>query len=708
MIINLRKNLVLFVSTLMLISCQGEMEHGNVEHIRKVTNQVDDNRLLSADKAPGDWLSYGRNYSEDRFSELDQITKNNIDSLGLAWALNLGTTKGFEATPLVVDGIMYVSGPWSIVYAINTRTGELVWTFNPEVPRHYSEIACCDVVNRGVALYKGKVFVGTLDGRLVAIDAVSGKKVWDVLTVDQNESYTITGAPRVYDGKVIIGNGGAEYGVRGFVTAYDALTGGQVWRFYTVPGDPALGFENDAMKTASKTWSGNYWETGGGGTAWDAFAYDPDLKLVYVGVGNGTLWNQEFRSPGGGDNLYLSSIVALNIENGTMKWYYQTTPGDTWDYTATQQIILANMRIKGQVRKILMQAPKNGFFYVIDRTNGELLSADPYVYVNWATHVDLETGRPVETPFGRYKKVNAQIFPGPAGGHNWQPMAYNPITNLVYIPARDLSMVYGQVKEWTQTKDIRSFNIALGGDKNSITRMDTLAPKERGKLIAWDPVNKKQVWEVGHKSIWNAGVLSTPDLVFQGTAEGFLVAYNATDGTEVWRYNVGSGVVAPPITYMVEGKQYVSIVSGWGGVGGRSIRYTDQFYPGTIYTFVIGGNQLPPTYPRLQKEYIDIEITSDEAEISDGKKLFNQYCQRCHGSPGNGGGAYPDLAYSEKAKFDIFNQIVGEGVYLPLGMPNFGDRLDAAQIGSIKNFILSTARELKTNEKTSEMNGNIH
>lgn len=336
-----------------------------------VTENVDEDRLVHADDSPGDWLSYGRNYSEDRFSSLSGISKDNIADLGLAWALNLETTKGFEATPLVVDGIMYVSGPWSIVYAIDLRKGSIIWTFDPEVPRYYSEIACCDVVNRGVALYKGRVYVGTLDGRLMAVDASSGEKVWEVLTVDPNESYTITGAPRVYDGKVIIGNSGAEYGVRGYVTTYDALTGEEIWRFYTVPGNPELGFENEAMRKASETWTGKWWETGGGGTAWDAFAYDPDLKLIYVGVGNGTLWNQEFRSPGGGDNLYLSSIVALNAEDGSLAWYYQTTPGDTWDYTATQQIILADMNVNGQERKTLMQAPKNGFFYIVDRTNGE-------------------------------------------------------------------------------------------------------------------------------------------------------------------------------------------------------------------------------------------------------------------------------------------------------------------------------------------------
>lgn len=706
---NLIKNLLFYSSIIMIIGCQSDLIPGTTDHIREVTKQIDNDRLLSADETPEDWLSYGRNYNEDRFSSLSDINKENIDSLGLVWTLDLGTTKGFEATPLVVDGIMYVSGPWSIVYAVDTRKGEKIWTFDPEVPKHYSEIACCDVVNRGVALYNGLVYVGTLDGRLIAIDGATGKKVWQVMTVDQDESYTITGAPRVYDGKVIIGNGGAEYGVRGFVTAYDALTGEQVWRFYTVPGDPALGFENEAMRKASETWSGKFWETGGGGTAWDAFAYDPDLKLIYVGVGNGTLWNQEFRSPEGGDNLYLSSIVGLNSENGDLEWHYQTTPGDTWDYTATQHIILADLTINGQARKTLMQAPKNGFFYVLDRTNGELLSADPYVYVNWATHVDLETGRPVETSFGRYKEVNAQIFPGPAGGHNWQPMSYNPVTNLVYIPARDQSMLYGQPNDWSHIEDIRSFNIALGGDKNNSTRIDTLAPEERGKLIAWDPIDKKVVWQVEHKSTWNAGVLSTRDLVFQGTAEGNLVAYNAANGTVVWSHNVGSGVIASPVTYMVDGNQYLTIVSGWGGVGGRSIRYTDQFYPGTIYTFALGENQPPPTYPVLEKKLIDLEVSGNKSEVEQGKNHYNYYCRRCHGSAGNGGGAYPDLAYSDKAKFEIFYQIVGEGAFLPMGMPNFGDRLDAGQIEGIKNYILSASRDLNANKnERDQTRDNIH
>ncbi len=702
---------------LLLSSCDKNLDKGSFEHIKNVTNTVDSERLINADNTPQDWLSYGRNYSEDRFSSLEQINRDNIDELGLVWAINLGTKHGFEATPLVVDGIIYVSGPWSIVYAIDARKGELLWTFDPEVPGEYGEIACCDVVNRGVAMYKGQIFVGALDGRLISIDASTGTKTWDVLTVDQAESYSITGAPRIIKGKVIIGNSGAELGVRGYITAYDALTGEQSWRFYTVPGDPSIPFESENMAEAAKTWTGEWWKTGGGGTVWDAMAYDPQLNLLYVGTGNGSLWNRSFRSPKGGDNLFLSSILAINPDTGGLVWHYQTTPGDTWDYTATQQIILADLKINGSDRKVLMQAPKNGFFYVLDRKSGELISADPYVYVNWATKVDLETGRPIETAFSRYENLNAQIFPGPGGGHNWQPMAYNPITGLVYIPAKDQSMVYSQPSTWEYNSDRRVVNLAVGsssmpwgkGDKTDSTRMDPLAPVEKGKLIAWDPIKKKEVWKITHKTTWNAGVLSTKDLVFQGTAEGYFVAYDADKGSELWRYNVRSGVIAAPISYEIDGKQYITVVAGWGGVGGRTIRYTDQFYPGTIYTFALGENEVAPEFPTTTPELINLMVEEDIKAIENGNILFRQNCSRCHGKPGNGGGAFPDLAYSSKAIFEIFSQIVRDGAFLSKGMPNFGDRLDQNQIQNIKIYVLSAAKELRNGKDlNNQTNGDIH
>ena len=443
-------NLVLIV--LVLSNCSNPSQQEK--------SSIDDAALVNTDQHPGEWLSYGRNYYEDRYSPLNQINKTTVDSLGLAWSINLGTKRGMEATPIVANGVMYFTGPWSKVYAVDAQRGEILWTYDPEVPKEWGERVCCDVVNRGIAIYQDVIFFGSLDGRLIALKAENGAKVWEVVTVDQNKPYSITGAPRVVKGKVIIGNGGAEYGVRGYVTAYDALTGEQAWRFYTVPGNPADGFESEAMEEAAETWTGEWWKYGGGGTAWDAMAFDPELDLLYVGTGNGSPWNRDVRSPEGGDNLYLSSIVALNPDNGELQWYYQTTPGDTWDYTATQHIILADLEIEGKKRKVLMQAPKNGFFYVIDRITGEFISAKPYAYTNWAKEIDQQTGRPIETEFARYPKMNAQISPSAEGAHNWQPMAYHPGTQLVYIPAKESSMPYGQPTEWQYNPDPRSWNTA--------------------------------------------------------------------------------------------------------------------------------------------------------------------------------------------------------------------------------------------------------
>lgn len=483
----------------LFVSCSNQSEN---------SIEIDDKRLLNSDEIPSEWLSYGRNYQENRHSPLNQINKSTIDSLGLAWSINLGTKRGIEATPIVANGIMYFTGTWSKVYAVDVRKGKILWTYDPKVPKEWGEKVCCDVVNRGVAIYKNKIFVGSLDGRLIAINAETGEKEWEELTVDQSKAYSITGAPRIVKGKVLIGNGGADLGVRGYITAYDADTGEQEWRFYCVPGNPNEPFESKAMEIAAKTWTGEWWKYGGGGTPWDAMAYDPELNLLYVGTGNGAPWNRDLRSPGGGDNLYLSSIVALNPDNGELVWYYQTTPGETWDYTATQHIILADIYIEGTERKVLMQAPKNGFFYVLDRTNGELISAKPYVYTNWAKEIDLMTGRPVESDFARYPNMNSQIAPGPGGGHNWQPMAYNSKTGLVYIPSRENGSFYGQPKSWKYVNDSRTWNTATEFDPNNKTYKDSLAGRNFGKLIAWNPVKQKEEWSVWQKSSWNAGVLT--------------------------------------------------------------------------------------------------------------------------------------------------------------------------------------------------------
>lgn len=702
-------NTILIVLFLMLTQCWHSFEPGSVEHIAHITSKVDDDRLTEADETPGDWLSQGRNYYENRFSALDQINKSNIENLGLAWSLILGTKRGIEATPLVADGILFLTGPWSIVYAVDARNGTLIWKYNPMVPGKYGEKACCDVVNRGLAMYKGRVFVGTLDGRLISIDAASGMPVWEVLTVDTTKYYTITGAPRVVDGKVVIGNGGAEYGVRGYVSAYDAISGELVWRFYTVPGDPSLPFESPAMEFAAKTWTGTWWKYGGGGTAWDAMAYDPQLRLIYIGTGNGSPWVRKYRSPGGGDNLYLSSIVALHVETGELAWYYQTTPGESWDYTATQHMILADLEIEGKPRKVLMQAPKNGFFYVLDRATGELLSADAYVYVNWASGVDLYTGRPIENESSRYEIVNAMVAPNYEGGHNWHPMAYNPVTKLVYIPALDNASVYGADPNWESHESGfavgNGWNAATGYDPDLPTVLDSLVqgPLPRGKLIAWDPVGKRQVWQVDHPTPWNAGVLTTvAGLVFQGTTNGRFVAYDGEDGTKLWEIYLGIGVIASPVTYLVDGIQFVTIVAGWGGGVGQKMKFTDFNYPGTIFTFALDKKEPHPLYPEpMPKQLIDLVVNASEEELTQGAVHFGTYCALCHCSIGSGGGNIPDLGYSTEGTYQNFQAIVGEGLLLPLGMPNFGDRLSVQEVSDIKNYILAAAKKLK--EK--QMNG---
>lgn len=687
--------------TLFFIQCGVDPEAGSTEHIRNVTMQINDEYLANANNFPENWITYGGAYDEDRYSSLSQINRNNVSQLGLKWALNLETRRGIEATPLVVDGIMFLTSNWSMVHAINLRTGETIWTYDPKVPKAFGEKACCDVVNRGVALYKGKVFVGTLDGRLIALDAATGVVDWQVVTVDQAKNYTITGAPRVVKGKVIIGNGGAEFGVRGYITAYDALTGEQVWRFYTVPGDPSKPFESKALEMAAETWSGEWWKYGGGGTAWDAIVFDPELNLLYVGTGNGSPWNRFYRSDGKGDNLFLSSILAINPDDGSMVWHYQTTPGEHWDYTATQPIILTDLMLDGQPRKVLMQAPKNGFFYVLDRTTGKLISAENYTYVNWATGIDIKTGRPIETEFSRYENENVTLSPGPNGAHNWHPMAYNHETELVYIPVHVNSFTYGNDPGWKT--DDKAFNLGSLAYEGNPTRNDENAPEnlDQGMLLAWNPKTQKAVWKVNHPAFTvNGGLMtSAGGLVFQGTADGKFRAYNAEDGAILWEYNIGAGVIAPPVTYLVDGEQYISIAVGWGG-GIPSLwkKATDHINPGTIFTFALGNDtsRAYQGFPKVEPaELINLDFNATMDEINKGELLYNKNCRRCHGHMGMNGGSIPNLAYSNEGVFDIMNNILLEGIFLEKGMPNFSDRLSTEDVEMIKNYILDSAKNMQ-------------
>ena len=662
---------------------------------------VDAQRLIHADAEPGSWMSYGRTYSEARHSPLDSIRVDNVGQLGLAWYHDLDTRRGIESTSLVVDGVMYATSSWSIVVALDARTGKQLWRFDPEVPRAKAKHACCDVVNRGVAIWEGQVFVGALDGRLIALDAATGKPNWEVATVDPALPYTITGAPRVIDGKVLIGNGGAEFGVRGFLSAYDARDGALLWRFYTVPGDPSLGFENAAMEMAAKTWSGEWWKLGGGGgTVWDSMAYDPELDLLYIGVGNGTPWNQLIRSPGGGDNLFLSSIVALRPDTGEYVWHYQTTPGETWDYTATQHILLADLSIDGEVRKVLMQAPKNGFFYVLDRVDGSLISAENFIPITWATHVDLETGRPVEVPGARYEEKPFTVFPSYLGGHNWHPMSYNPSTGLVYIPVLDIPANYADDRGFRYRPDAPNLGIdgIIGGLPDAQAERDAIGALVGGRLLAWDPRAQAAAWQVEHAGSWNGGTLTTAgNLVFQGTADAKFVAYTADTGERLWDFATQTGVVAPPMSYEIDGEQYISVNVGWGGafalVFGEFVQAESLPNVSRVLTFKLGAKgRLPEVDWKPTVVFDPPEQQADADTIVAGHRLYQDTCMGCHGLNAVSGLLVPDLRASAFLHDEAgWNGVVRDGLLSGKGMPAMGNVIDVDESEAIRAYVIQEA-----------------
>ena len=686
---------LLFASVLATLACQrqpADPAEAQRARVRSATVAVDDARLRAAHLDRENWLSHGRGDAEQRMSPLSQIDADNVGGLGLAWSLDLGTNRGVEATPIVVDGVLFATGPWSVVYAIDARTGRRIWTHDPMVPRRFGRIACCDVVNRGVAVYQGRVLSGTLDGRLLALDAATGAKLWETLTVDPEQPYTITGAPRVVAGKVILGNGGAELGVRGYVSAYDPEDGALLWRTYTVPGDPSQPFESPALERAAATWNGRWWEVGGGGTVWDSLAYDPEFDLLYVGTGNGSPWARRHRSPGGGDNLYLSSILALRPDTGEQIWHYQTTPGDNWDYTATQHMILADLELDGRLRKVLMQAPKNGFFYVLDRETGEFLSAAPYVKVSWATGVDPATGRPIETAEADYGTEASFLWPSPLGGHNWQPMSFNPETGLVYIPVQDLPGAHAIDPRWQHRAGAWNTGTAL--DAN-LDIPDGWSDMVEGRLIAWDPVAQREVWRAEHVTAWNGGTLTTAgNLVFAGTADGRFVAYHAETGAQLWEAPTGTGVIAAPVTYEVDGEQYVTVMAGWGGAFplayGEAGAKAGVTSVGRALTFKLGGTAtLPPAIPYASTQPAPLfEVTAEAAALREGGVAYHEWCAVCHGLKVVGGGVIPDLRHADAETHARWDDIVLGGVREQAGMPPFGDVLDERQSQLIQQYVM--------------------
>jgi quinohemoprotein ethanol dehydrogenase len=671
------------------------------------------NAIESAENTGANWLVYGYSNREQRHSPLKEITTNNVKDLGLEWYFETDYMRGLEATPIVVDGVMFVVGNWNVIYALNAKTGELIWKYDPQVPKEWGKMACCDAVSRGVAVWEGKVFNGTLDGRLVAIDAATGKLVWEKLTLehylDKNYPYTITGAPRVVNDKVIIGNGGAEYGVRGYVTAYDTDTGKQLWRFYTVPGNPELGFENQQMEDAAKTWTGEWWKFGGGGTVWDSIVYDQELNQLLIGVGNGSPWDRLVRSPEGGDNLYLSSIVSLNPDTGEYLWHYQEVPAENWDYTATQHIMLADMDVKGETKKVIWHAPKNGFFFVIDRENGKLLSAEPYANINWASHYDLTTGRPVENAIAKYQDRSGDdlIRPSSIGAHNWQPMAHNPDTGLVYIPAMESAFQYKKLESYKH--DFGQWNTGVHDPEPvgmpQAMSQSVLRKVTTGHLLAWDPKTQKEKWRVQHTQVWNGGVLSTAgNLIFQGTGDGEFRAYNATTGETLWEFIAQTGIVAPPITYSVDGEQYITVLVGRGGafslVGGIEVGPSPN--RSRVLTFKLGAERvLPPLAAELDYPELPAMPNVSEEVLALGMNKYHKYCAGCHGYNVVSNGAIPDLKYIHKVFHDQFKPIVLEGNFKGLGMVGFKDVLTEAEADAIQAYIISRAYEDKAERDES-------
>lgn len=658
-----------------------------------------------------DWRHHGNTADEQRFSPARQISVDTIDRLGLAWHADFDTHRGQEATPLMVEGMLYVSTAWSKVYAYDAVTGALRWRYDPAVPGATGIKACCDAVNRGVAYDNGRIFVGTLDGRLIALDAKTGRELWAVTTVDTKLPQTITGAPRVARGKVFIGNGGAEYGVRGYVSAYDAATGALVWRFYTVPGDPEAppdGAASDDVlaRVALPTWHGREWvRFGGGGTVWDAIVYDETLNQLLIGTGNGSPWNRQIRSEGRGDNLFLSSIVALDPDTGAYRWHYQETPGDTWDYTATQQITLAEFSIDGQPVPVLLHAPKNGFFYVLDRRDGRLLSAEKFTPVNWASGIDPETGRPIETAGARFENAPFVSTSGGAGAHNWHPMSYSPDTGLVYIPAMQVPFVYANEAHFEARPGEWNLGVDLLGSPlptDAETRAAIVAGLQ-GRLIAWDPVAQREAWRVEHTAPWNGGTLATAGgLVFQGTVDHTFRAFDAKTGAELWRFPTQDAVIAAPISYAIDGVQYVAVAVGNGGGMPLTLPTFDgpKATPnGRLLVFALDAEQTLPPFPAPMQMPVQMPASDatalTAAETAQAFRLYGRFCAACHGIETLSAGVLPDLRYSRLAEDSkAWRAVVLDGALEARGMVGFAPKLSPEDAELIRRYVGEQAQHL--------------
>ena len=666
---------------------------------------------MIANPPAGEWLTYGRTPDEQRFSPLDAIGTGNVGQLGLAWSADLDTARGQEATPLMHDGVLYVSTAWSMVKAYDATSGKLIWAYDPKVPRETLAHACCDAVNRGVALYGNKVYVATLDGRLVALDQKTGAVAWSKTIVPNQQDYTITGAPRVAKGLVLIGSGGAEYKARGSLAAFDAETGREVWRFHTVPGNPADGFGSEgnnakAMEAAAKTWKGEWWKLGGGGTVWDSITYDPATNLVLFGTGNAEPWNAGAVGREG-EALYTASVVAVDAATGEYRWHFKETPEDRWDFDSDAQITLTDMVVNGQKRHVALHAPKNGYFYVLDAKTGQFLSAGSIVPQNWTTGIDPKTGQAKVNSEALYDKSGKPFvgMPGAIGAHSWQPMSFSPKAGLVYIPVNVVAQAYFADRAWKPSA--QGYQVGLDMSATSMPANPAIRAAAMkmmtGALLAWNPATQKPAWSVPHVSPWNGGTLATAgNLVFQGDATGQFSAYSADKGAKLWSFGTQTGVIAAPMTYSVKGEQYVAVLAGWGGVydlaagivahkGGITRNIS------RLLVFKLGAKgQLPPAPPINQLRLDPPAFKGTAQQVAAGAATYARYCSVCHGDAAVAGGLNPDLRHSPMIGTpEALRAVAIDGALQHNGMVSFKAALKPEDIEAVRQYLIKRANEDK-------------
>ena len=662
---------------------------------------VDAARLMRGTDDPSQWSHYGGSYNEQRFSPLTAINDSNVQDLGLAWFMDYDTNQNQHGSPLYIDGVIYVSTARNVLHAIGAKSGERLWTYTPLVVPNPN----LGLVNRGIAAYDGKLYMGMLDAHLVALDANTGQEIWNTdtvpastgLTEEMRKQYSITMAPRVAKGKVFIGGSGGEFGARGWMAAYNAETGAEEWRFWTVPDDPAKGYEGQPhLAVAAETWPDDieYWKYGGGGTVWDAGVYDPVTDLLYFGTGNGTPWNREMRDPDDGDNLFVASIIAVDPDTGEYVWHYQETPGDSWDYDAVSPMMTADLEFNGTLRHVVLHPSKNGMMYVLDAATGELISGDAFTGVTWNSGVDMATGRPIEVPGARYETEPFNIGPGAPGGHTWHPNAFSPLTGLIYIPTwENYSAMAPQQMPESGIPPLISF----GGQIDRATLKPHDKQSNDGWLQAWDPVQRKMVWESPRGPRWTSGVLATGgNLVFMGNSNGNqLAAYNATNGQQLWTFDAQSAVYAAPITFELDGEQYIA-----ASVGGTA--QGNYFAPsyGRMLVFKIGGTAaLPPNVTYTPPELNPPPATAAPEVIARGGEVYAANCAVCHGNNGvQQRSSFPNLTlsallYSQEG----FDQVVLQGARIQRGMASFADKLTAEDSVAVREYVIARANEVKAN-----------